>query len=144
MKEKLLMLWGVLLSAPPAASAQEAAAFDAARFNVSVVYMTPVSYPSRTLSYGYFLALRNDSAFVCLPYVGRVYQPVLNDEGLRFSLPAKDMEVRAGDSSTRVKFTVRKPPVTYKFTVTAYPNGQADIILIPGNAQSISYSGDWE
>ena len=40
-------------------------------FNVAVTYMMPVSYPARTLSYGYGVALRNDSAFVYLPYMGR-------------------------------------------------------------------------
>jgi len=34
-------------------------------------------------------------------------------------------------------------PVVYKFTVTGYESGRADIILIPSNAQSISYSGYW-
>ncbi len=50
---------------------QDAKAFDADSFNVAVTYMMPVSYPARTLSYGYGVALRNDSAFVYLPYMGR-------------------------------------------------------------------------
>ena len=61
-------LWGSLM---PVFS-QDAKAFDADSFNVAVTYMMPVSYPARTLSYGYGVALRNDSAFVYLPYMGRV------------------------------------------------------------------------
>lgn len=60
---------------------QDAKVFDADSFNVAVTYMMPVSYPARTLSYGYGVALRNDSAFVYLPYMGRVYQPAMNDDG---------------------------------------------------------------
>ena len=125
-------LWGSLMSV----FSQDAKVFDADSFNVAVTYMMPVSYPARTLSYGYGVALRNDSAFVYLPYMGRVYQPAMNDDGLRFALPAKDVK-------TRDEFSVRKVPVVYKFTVTGYESGRADIILIPSNAQSISYSGYW-
>lgn len=131
-------LWGSLMSV----FSQEAKPFDADSFNVDVTYMMPVSYPARTLSYGYGVALRNDSAFVYLPYMGRVYQPALNDDGLRFALPAKDVKTRdVGDKGKQ--FSVRKVPVVYKFTVTGYEGGRADIILIPSNAQSISYSGYW-
>ena len=125
-------LWGSLMSV----FSQDAKAFDADSFNVAVTYMMPVSYPARTLSYGYGVALRNDSAFVYLPYMGRVYQPAMNDDGLRFALPAKDVKTRdVGDKGKRVEFSVRK--------VTGYESGRADIILIPSNAQSISYSGYW-
>ena len=86
----VVCLWGSLVSV----FSQDAKVFDADSFNVAVTYMMPVSYPARTLSYGYGVALRNDSAFVYLPYMGRVYQPVMNDDGLRFALPAKDVKTR--------------------------------------------------
>ena len=108
-------LWGSLMSV----FSQDAKVFDADSFNVAVTYMMPVSYPARTLSYGYGVALRNDSAFVYLPYMGRVYQPAMNDDGLRFALPAKDVKTRdVGDKGKRVEFSVRKVPVVYKFSVT--------------------------
>ncbi len=129
---------------PKVSVAQEAKGFDADSFSVAVTYMMPVSYPARVLSYGYEVALRNDSAFVHLPYMGRVYQPVPDDDGLHFALPAKDIKTRAaGEKGKRVEFSVRKTPVVYKFTVTGYEGGRADVILIPSNAQSISYGGSW-
>lgn len=125
------------------ASAQEENVADTCHFKVNVSQMMPVSYPSRTLSYGFSLELRNDSALVYLPYMGRVYQPVLNDDGLRFALPVKDFKSRTMRKGVqRVEFAVRKVPVTYKFTVTLYGNEKADIMLTPSNAQSISYFGD--
>ena len=136
--------WGLCLSACLGAapvSAENVA--DTCRFKVGVTLMMPVSYPSRTLSYGYSLEVRNDTAWVHLPYMGRVYQPVLDDDGLRFALPVEDYKARTlREGVDRVEFRVRKVPVTYKFTVTLYGRERADIILIPSNAQSISYSGD--
>ena len=128
-----------------AASAQESGGFDADSFKVEVTYMMPVSYPGKMLSYGYSVAVRHDSAFVHLPYMGRVYQPVMNYDGLDFALPLKDFKSKTmGNSAKRVEFRLQKPPVFYKFTITAYDNGKADIILIPSNAQSITYSGNWD
>ena len=79
-----------------------------------------------------------------LPYMGGCTTRQMNDDGLRFALPAKDVKTRdVGDKGKRVEFSVRKVPVMYKFTVTGYESGRVDIILIPSNAQSISYSGYW-
>ena len=127
------------------AAAQDAKGFVPDSFCVSVTYMMPVSYPSRPVSYGYSVEVRHDSAFVYLPYMGRVYQPVMNDDGLRFALPVEEVKTRTvGKSATRVEFKVRKLPVLYRFTVTAYEGGRADIMLTPSHAQSITYSGDWD
>lgn len=124
---------------------QAAGGFNPCGFDVAVTYMMPVSYPARPLSYGYGVALRNDSAFVHLPYTGRVYQPVLDDDGLRFALPVRAFRIRdAGGKGKRVEFSVRKMPVVYKFAVTGYEGGRADIVLNPSNAQGISYSGYWD
>ncbi len=146
MKVKLMM-WciSVLMFRPGGVAAQEVKDFDAGNFKVEVSHMMPISFPSRSLSYGYEVVLRHDTAVVSLPYMGRVYQPVINDDGLHFTLPAREVSVKAvGKSCTRVEFSVRKMPVLYKFIVKAYDNGRADVMLIPSNAQSISYSGMWE
>ena len=49
----VVCLWGSLVSV----FSQDAKVFDADSFNVAVTYMMPVSYPARTLSYGYGVAL---------------------------------------------------------------------------------------
>ena len=145
MKAKLTFLWGLLSLCPVSMAAQAEVMADTCCFKVNVTQMMPVSYPSRVLSYGYSLELRDDTARVCLPYMGRVYQPVLNDDGFRFELPVEHFRTRTlREGVERVEFVVRKVPVTYKFTVTLYGNDRADIMLIPSNAQSISYFGDLE
>lgn len=136
-----VFLWMGLASV----AAQETKGFDADSFKVEVTYMSPVSYPSRILSYGYSVAVRHDSAFVHLPYMGRVYQPALNHDGLNFELPLTDFKTKKmRKGGWRMEFKVAKAPVFYKFTVTAYDNGRADVIMIPSNAQSISYAGQWD
>ena len=62
-------LWGSLVSV----FSQDAKVFDADSFNVAVTYMMPVSYPARTLSYGYGVALRNDCVS---PFRRRTSRPV--------------------------------------------------------------------
>ena len=144
-RKKIFLSAAAFWACLPGVSAQEARTFDADSFKVAVTYMMPVSYPARMLSFDFSLEVRHDSAFVYLPYMGRVYQPVVNDDGLHFALPVREAKVRpVGDSGTRVEFRVRRTPVYYKFTVTAYDNGKADVMMIPSNAQSVTYSGDWD
>lgn len=125
------------------AAARNGVDFNPRRFRLNVSQMQPTSYPSKSVSYGYSVAVRNDSAFVYLPYMGRVYRPILNDDGLNFSLPVdgfKVSEKRKG--AQRIEFSVRKQSVRYDFALTVYPNGTADIFLRPDNAQNISYLAD--
>lgn len=133
-------LIGILTGMGILLHAQEKVNFDPSCFKVDVHQMTPMSYPARSLSYGYSLEICNDSASVYLPYMGRVYQPVMNDDGLHFKLPVEEYRVeRTRKGATRVRFTVRKLPVFYRFVVTVHDNGRSDISLIPSNAQGISY-----
>lgn len=144
-RKKIFLSAAAFWACLPGLSAQEARTFDADSFKVAVTYMMPVSYPARMLSFDFSLEVRHDSAFVYLPYMGRVYQPVMNYDGLDFALPLKDFRSKTvSNSAKRVEFRLQKPPVFYKFTITAYDNGKADIILIPSNAQSITYSGNWD
>lgn len=123
--------------------AQDGCPFNPRDFRLNVSQMVPSSYPSKMLSYGYSVTVRNDSAFVYLPYMGRVYRPVLNDDGLNFALPIEKFQVKTLRKGARkIEFSVRKMPVLYKFSLTVYPNGRADIFLLPDNAQGISYLAD--
>lgn len=140
-----MIAWAVCLMsvAVQPIAARDEAVFDPADFCLNVSQMLPASYPSRALSYGYSVAVRNDSAFVHLPYMGRVYRPMWNDEGLNFGLPVEGFKVKdMRKGARRVEFTVRHQSVRYDFSLTVYPNGHADIYLRPDNAQSISYLAD--
>lgn len=122
---------------------QKPAAFDPHRFKADVTYMSPLSYPGRSVSYGYALEVRNDSAFVYLPYMGRVHRPVLNDKGLDFQEPVRDFTFsRLRKGNIRVEFKVYRAPVMYRFTLTATPGGMMDIYMLPDNAQGCMYNAE--
>lgn len=137
----LMACW--VFACVPHAAARDGGDFNPRSFRLDVSQMQPSSYPSKQVSSGYFVAIRNDTAFVYLPYMGRVYRPVLNDEGLNFSSPAEGFKVTAKRKGIRqVAFFVRNRPVRYDFVLTVYPDGRADIFLRPDNAQGISYMAD--
>ena len=142
MKVRMVLL-SLMFAGMQHLAAQGETEFCPRDFRLNVSQMLPSGYPSKAVSYGYSVAVRNDSAFVHLPYMGRVYRPVLNDDGLNFALPVDDFKVKEGKKGAkRVEFSVRKQSVRYDFALMVYPNGSADIFLHPDNAQSISYLAD--
>lgn len=139
----IALLAGLAFAAVQHAVAGDGWAFDSRNFSLNVSQMLPASYPSKLLSYGYSVTVRNDSAFVHLPYMGRVYRPVLDGDGLHFRLPVEDYkvsEMRKG--GLRIEFTVRDRSVRYDFILKVFLGGNADVFLRPDNAQSISYMAD--
>lgn len=115
---------------------------DQRRFTIRVEEMLPQSYQGRTLSYGYVLGLKGDSVSVYLPYMGEVYQPEFDSNGLNFDQPLTAYTSAPGKHGSRqLQFACRKGIVEYRFRVEVYPNGKAYIRLNPSNAQAISYSG---
>lgn len=114
-------------------------------FVADVNEMSPMSYPAQYGLTDFTFQIRNDSAFVRLPYMGNVYNPTLDNEGLNFGAPCNDLK----ESSTTkndakiIHFTLNRNIVTYRFRVTLYNNEQIDIFMQPSNAQSCSYRGTW-
>lgn len=143
LKQLRIAILGMAVAGVQSLQAQTGPVFCPQNFRLAVSQMMPSAYPSRTVSYGYSVAVRNDSAFVYLPYMGRVYRPVMNDDGLNFALPVEKFNVEdKGKGTRRIAFSVRKQAVRYDFVLTVYANGTADIFLRPDNAQSISYMAD--
>ena len=140
----VIVTWLLSVSSLSAMTApDDTLAFNPADFKIDVSQMQPQGYKARFLSYGYFLALRNDSAFVYLPYMGKVYQPEMNDDGLNFSLPVSDFKVEKRKKNVQlVSFMVKKDFIFYRFLVSVQPNGRVDVHLTPSNAQAISYDGE--
>lgn len=119
------------------------AEFDPKTFKAEIQEMSPMKYPSRQVSYGYSLELRNDSAFVYLPYMGEVYMPSFDNQGINFQCPYTGMSVRKNKkgTATLVTFSIHQGTVGYTFKATAYNNGRFYLDMMPSNAQSCSYMG---
>ena len=125
--------------------AQRQDAFTPEAFHVEVTDMFPLAYRA---SYGlndFSLTLRNDSALVCMPYLGEAYVPSFTYDGLRFEHQYEKLKVgkdKKGEA-TIVTFNVKHGIVDHLFTVTAYPNHKVYITVYPSNAQACSYAGEW-
>ena len=115
-------------------------------FKADIYEMSPVSYPARAGLSGFSFEMRNDSAFVHLPYMGEVYSPTFSYDGLNFDKPCSEYSVEPTkkEDGQVIGFTLKHDIVTYKFKITLWDNNRLDIFMQPSNAQSCSYSGEWE
>lgn len=115
-------------------------------FKADIYEMSPVSYPARAGLSGFSFEMRNDSAFVHLPYMGEVYSPTFSYDGLNFDKPCSEysVETTKKEDGQVIGFTLKHDIVIYKFKITLWDNNRLDIFMQPSNAQSCSYSGEWE
>lgn len=134
------LLTVVLLFCTMSAKAQKIA------FKADITEMSPVSYPARNGLSGFSFEMRNDSAFVHLPYMGEVYNPTYNNDGLNFDEPCTELSVKPTKKNDGkvVKFNVKHDIVTYRFDITLWNNNHIDIYMLPSNAQNCNYMGEWE
>ena len=90
--------------------------------------------------------MRNDSAFVHLPYMGEVYNPTYSNDGLNFDEPCSELSVKPTKKKDGqiIGFTLKHDIVTYKFNITLWDNNRLDIFMQPSNAQNCNYMGEWE
>lgn len=115
-------------------------------FKADINEMSPMSYPARSGLSGFSFEMRNDSAFVHLPYMGEVYNPTYNNDGLNFDEPCSDITIKPTKKKDGqfIGFTLKHDIVTYKFNITLWDNYRLDIFMQPSNAQSCNYMGEWE
>lgn len=115
------------------------------KFKADISDMFPMAYSAKTGLTGFSFEMRNDSAFVHLPYIGEVYTPTLNNDGLNFDEPCKDITVNPTKKKDgrKIDFSLRHDIVSYKFSITLWDNNRMDIYMQPSNAQGCNYSGEW-
>jgi hypothetical protein len=104
--------------------------------------MVPSGAPSRPLDYPYEVKLSRNSLVTYLPYIGRAFTGIMpNEAGVNFT---------STDFSYKSKFRKKKWEVSIRpknakevkdLQFTIYENGQATLLVIPNNKQSISYYG---
>ena len=115
-------------------------------FKADVYEISPMSYPARAGLSGFSFEMRNDSAFVHLPYMGEVYSPTYSNDELNFDELCSEYSVKPTKKKDGqiIVFTLKHDIVTYKFRITLWDNNRLDIFMKPSNAQSCNYSGEWE
>lgn len=121
-------------------------AAEGIEFKADINEMSPMAYPSRSGLTDFSFEMRNDSAFVHLPYMGEVYNPTFNNEGLNFDEPCSGLTVKPTKKNDGkiLKFSLRHDIAVYQFDITLWDNNSINIFMQPSNAQSCSYMGEWE
>ena len=115
-------------------------------FKADINEMSPMSYPARSGLSGFSFEMRNDSAFVHLPYMGEVYNPAYSNDGLNFDELCSALTIKPTKKNDGhiIGFTLKHDIVKYKFNITLWDNNRLDIFMQPSNAQSCNYMGEWE
>ena len=115
-------------------------------FKADINEMSPMSYPARSGLSDFSFEMRNDSAFVHLPYMGEVYNPTYNNEGLNFEAPCVGLIVKPTKKKDgrMIEFSLKHDIVSCRFNITLWDNNRIDIFMQPSNAQSCNYMGEWE
>ena len=143
--KKILTLTLALALAVAVFAQEKDCVFDPTNFAATITEMTPMRYASRQVT-EFSFSIEGDTANVYLPYMGEVYTPRLDDEGLNFRAEYTDLKVKRNDRkcNTELRFNIRRGTITYKFQLTAFDRGNLDIYLQPSYAQACRYSGYWE
>lgn len=147
----LVVLSGCITPEERAARATEQAvkvkaALSQRDFKISVGRMYTNRGGSKSLSYGYQVAVRNDSLFSYLPYFGRAYNiPYGGGKGLNFSERISNyQESQAKNGLRMIDIDLQNEEDTYHYTIEVYDNGSSSITVMSRQRERISYSGEME
>lgn len=112
-------------------------------FKADINSMSPMSFPPQTGLTDFYFRLDGDTADIYLPYMGEVYTPAFNNDGLNFRDKCNDLKVVPNKKKTgrEITFTIKHDIVDYRFSITLYDNGTTYIYVYPSNAQGCSYTG---
>ena len=155
-KVGLMLLASVILSGcvtaeERAARAAEQAkavksALETKKYVIAVNMMYPSQGPSKHLSYGYSVEVRNDSLISYLPYFGRAYSvPYGGGKGLNFSAPIINYRESQQNSDLRhVEIDVKNDEDTYLYSLDIFDNGSTTIDVRSRQRERINFSGIME
>ena len=145
----LVVLSGCITPEERAARATEQAvkvkaALSQRDFKISVGRMYTNRGGSKSLSYGYQVAVRNDSLFSYLPYFGRAYNiPYGGGKGLNFSERIGGYQESVVKNGCRhIEINVKNNEDNYLYVIDVFDNGNSDIVVQAQQRERISYSGE--
>jgi hypothetical protein len=122
------------------------AALNRRQYKIAIARMYPMNGPSKTVTYGYSVEVRNDSLFSYLPYFGRAYNvPYGGGKGLNFSAPIGSyQEEVAKNGKRRIEIGLTNEEDTYLYILEVFDNGSSTVSVMSRQRERISYSGDME
>lgn len=147
----LVMLSGCATAEERAARAAEQAAkvkvaLTERHYKIGVDRMYPMKGPSKNVSYGYSVEVRNDSLISYLPFFGQVFSvPYGGGKGLNFSERISNYrETQVKSNMRRIEIDVKNDEDTYLYTLEIFDNGSTSIDVQARQRDHISYSGSME
>ena len=116
------------------------------QYKIAIARMYPMNGPSKTVTYGYSVEVKNDSLFSYLPYFGRAYNvPYGGGKGLNFSAPIGSyQEEVAKNGKRRIEIGLTNEEDTYLYILEVFDNGSSTVSVMSRQREQISYSGDME
>ena len=122
------------------------AALNKRQYKIAIARMYPMNGPSKTVTYGYSVEVKNDSLFSYLPYFGRAYNvPYGGGKGLNFSAPIGSyQEEVAKNGKRRIEIGLTNEEDTYLYILEVFDNGSSTVSVMSRQREQISYSGDME
>jgi hypothetical protein len=144
----VLMLTMLSCSAPKEVSgltdAQVAEMINSQQFRFLAKNMVPQTGRSRVLTDNYTLNVSKEEVTADLPYIGQAYSAPMNpaDAGVRFV--SKDfgyeMKPRA-KGGWDIIIKPKESQFVRECNLTVFENGNANLVVLSNNRQTISYSG---
>jgi hypothetical protein len=118
-------------------------AIQSQQFKFNALRMFPMSGRSRFLEGGYFLKINKGEISTNLPYFGRAYTGVYGtDAGINFESNDFDYKpVKTKKGKWTIEIDVKNNQTVRQLLLSVYPDGEADLRIIPVNKQGISYEG---
>ncbi len=112
-------------------------------FKVDFDRAYPMTAPSFSLTYPYYISVIGDRVESFLPYFGRAYTaPYGGGEGLRFEGTVSEYSETVKKNGRReIDFRATTREDTYNFSLTVFPLGECNLVITPSQKQSISFSG---
>ena len=122
------------------------AALNRRQYKIAIARMYPMNGPSKTVTYGYSVEVKNDSLFSYLPYFGRAYNvPYGGGKGLNFSAPIGSyQEEVAKNGKRRIEIGLTNEEDTYLYILEVFDNGSSTVSVMSRQREQISYSGNME
>ena len=118
------------------------AALAQRNYKIGVDHMYPMKGPSRNVSYGYSVEVRNDSLISYLPYIGGVYRvPYGGGMGLNFEERIGSYRETQVKNKRRIEIEVKNIEDTYLYSLEIFDNGSSSIDVQALQRDRISFSG---
>lgn len=114
---------------------------------IEIANAVPMGGRLINLNGNYSVEIRNDSAFVHLPFYGRAYTaPMgLNDGGIKFNAPIDDYKLTTTKKGVyKANMDIRTNQDNYRIYLEIMPDGTSTVRINSNNRSPMSYYGELE